>query len=79
MFTVVTDQHSAAISVQAVDDAGYSLTNKCPLWAHLGCIIGYVQVVCNVYIFVQAVNHAMCVYEPYKTSKTIVQLKGVLN
>ena len=25
MFTVITDQHSAAISVQAVDDAGYSL------------------------------------------------------
>ena len=25
MFTVVTDQHSAAISVQAVDDAEYSL------------------------------------------------------
>ena len=25
MFTVVTDQHSAAISVQAIDDAGYSL------------------------------------------------------
>ena len=27
MFTVITDQHSAAISVQAVDDAGYSLAN----------------------------------------------------
>ena len=25
MFTVVTDQHSAAIIVQTVDDAGYSL------------------------------------------------------
>ena len=25
MFTVVTDQYSTAISVQAVDDAGYSL------------------------------------------------------
>ena len=25
IFTVVTDQHSAAISVQAVDDVGYSL------------------------------------------------------
>ena len=28
IFTVVTDQHSAAISVQAVDDVGYSL----PSW-----------------------------------------------
>ena len=30
MFTVVTDQHSTAISVQAVDDAGYSLNVDWP-------------------------------------------------
>ena len=29
IFTVVTDQHSAAISVQAVDDVGYSLVVPC--------------------------------------------------
>ena len=31
MFTVVTDKHSVAISVQAVDDAGYSLVPRDPL------------------------------------------------
>ena len=36
-FTVVTDQHSAAISVQAVDDVGYSLK-----WRNAGWWLVYI-------------------------------------
>ena len=42
MFTVVADQHSAAISVQAVDDAGYSL----PIHQRSDYIIQYTKIDC---------------------------------
>ena len=53
IFTVVTDQHSAAISVQVVDDVGYSLEEK----GFLACFI--VEGTLTVFLIFQ--NFSLCV------------------